>query len=141
MGTATPCVACIAGGGVWCSRSYSYNYTGTLNYQAGNTAANTGFMETAGNQLTAGNTTSGILDNGACCSADNTTFVTLAGGTELDYTTTGTGSTAAADQTGRFMITQTCPAIVDGTAATVFGNLTTAKWGKYKLGLTSTAPF
>ena len=141
MGTATPCVGCIAGGGVWCSRSYSYNYTGTLNYQAGNTAANTGFMETAGNQLTAGATTSGLLDNGACCSSDFTPWTTLTAGTELDYNTTGSGGTADAKQTDRFMITQTCPAIVDGSVANTYGDVNTAKWGKYKLGLTSTAAF
>jgi len=71
-GTATPCVACIAAGGVWCSRTYSYSYTGSLNYQANNTTANTGLFNT--NFPGSGTTTSGSYDNGACCSVALTGF-------------------------------------------------------------------
>lgn len=132
---ATPCVACIAGGGVWCSRTYSYNYTGTLNYQAGSTAANVGLFNA--NLPASGTTTAGTTDNGACCSVDQAPFTTLSGGTELDYT-----ASTADPQQNRFMVPQACPAVVQGSAAPLASATQgTAKWGKYKLGLVSTTAY
>lgn len=64
----SPCVACIAGGGVWCSRTYSYSFTGNGSYQAGKTAFADFFN--ANYPTTLALATAGTADNGACCSAN-----------------------------------------------------------------------